>query len=186
MHLGPGLAAYYSQAEHFAHWTQVFADLYSGAFLQCTIVFLCGFSALGPGLIGLFLAGKGVMLGLCAAGVYSNGGAHGLVVYWLLTCLSDLILLVLLLWLALSAQAPWGNAAARFARSGAAHAAGTSFNAATFGSQLSGGVANWRGGVPGRGRISSSLRRSPPLNGAAYSHAGTGRCLHGLLQLFFD
>lgn len=102
---GQELAAYYSQAEHFAHWTQVFADLYSGAFLQCTIVFLCGFSALGPGLIGLFLAGKGVMLGLCAAGVYSNGGVHGLVVYWLLTCLSDLILLVLLLWLALSAQA---------------------------------------------------------------------------------
>lgn len=99
------LASYYGQGEHFSDWLSVFTDLYSGAFLQCTVLFLCGFSALAPWLIGVFLAGKGVVLGLCAAGVYSRGGAHGLVVYWLMTCLPELILLALLLWLALGAQA---------------------------------------------------------------------------------
>ena len=102
--LGKDLAAYYMDSTHYTAFSAVFLGLYSGAFLQLSAVALCGFSALGGGFLAAFFALKGAVFGLCAAGVFARGGARGLVVYWLMTCLPELCLLLLTLWLAVCAQ----------------------------------------------------------------------------------
>ena len=44
-------------------------------------------------------AGRGCFLGFCAANVASAAGAKGIVTYWLLSCLPDLSVLLIGLWL---------------------------------------------------------------------------------------
>ena len=99
--LGASLAQYYLDAEQYERFSQVFLALFAGAFLQLSALLLCGFSAVGGVLLGVGFAGKGWVLGTCAASVYVAGAQRGLVVYWLLTCLPDLGLLWLLVWFAL-------------------------------------------------------------------------------------
>ena len=63
------------------------------------LVVLCGFSSFGQGLLLLLFAGRGCFLGFCAANVASAAGAKGIVTYWLLSCLPDLSVLLIGLWL---------------------------------------------------------------------------------------
>lgn len=93
---GAALAAYYMDKQSFAAFGPVFLDLFAGAFLQSTIVLLCGFCALGAVPLAALFAVKGTYLGFCAANVFAAGGAKGLVAHWLITCLPDLGLLLLL------------------------------------------------------------------------------------------
>lgn len=94
------LAEHYMDKQTFADFGAVFTDLFAGAFLQATILLLCGFCALGLGLMTAFFALKGMYLGFCAASVFAVGGAKSLVIHWLLTCLPDIGLLLVMLSLA--------------------------------------------------------------------------------------
>lgn len=94
--VGTALAAHFMDRQSFAAFGPVFADLFAGAFLQCTLVLLCGFCALGAVPLAALFALKGVYLGFCAANVFASGGAKGLVAHWLITLLPDLGLLLLL------------------------------------------------------------------------------------------
>lgn len=102
---GSLLAAYYMDKQNFASWGQVFEDLYAGAFLQATLVLLFGFCALGMLLLSVLFALKGMYLGYCAAAVFAQSGAKGLLIHWLLTCLPDLSIVFLLFFLAACAAA---------------------------------------------------------------------------------
>lgn len=97
--VGQILADYYTDKQNFAAFVSTFAAQFSSVFLSASVVALCGTSALGPALMALFFAGKGTLLGLCAAAVYVQSGNRGLVIYWLLTFLFDMAALLLLLWL---------------------------------------------------------------------------------------
>lgn len=98
------LASYYRDPQNFTAFTSLFADQFSGAFLQAVLVLACGFSAVGSGFLGLYFVARGAILGLCAAQVYMQGGTRALVVHWLLTCLPDLGVFLVMLWLAIQAN----------------------------------------------------------------------------------
>lgn len=98
------LASYYRDPQNFTSVTTLFADQYSGVFLQAVLVLACGFSAVGSGFLGLYFVARGAILGLCAAEVYMQGGTRALVVHWLLTCLPDLGVFLVMLWLAIQAN----------------------------------------------------------------------------------
>lgn len=100
---GSVLAAQYMDKQSFAAFGPVFVDLLAGAFLQSTLVLLCGTCALGMLPLVLLFAIKGGWLGFCAANVYAAGGAGALVAHWLITCLPDLAVLLLLFSLVLRA-----------------------------------------------------------------------------------
>lgn len=102
--LGQALAAFYMDRQSFAAFGPVFVDMLAGAFLQCTLVLLGGFCALGWAVMAAVFALKGAYLGFCAASVFAAGGARALVVHWLLNCLPDLAVLMLLFSLALCAE----------------------------------------------------------------------------------
>lgn len=97
---GQQLAAYYLDASQFSAWLPVFTGQVAAAFLQLLLIILCGFSALGQGLLPLAFAARGCFLGFCAANVLAAGGVKGIVTYWLLSCLPDLCVLLVGLWLA--------------------------------------------------------------------------------------
>lgn len=97
---GASLAAYYMDGEHFSAAGTLFLDLYSGALLQAILVLVCGFSALGTVLLGGYFCLRGAVMGLCAASVFVQGGTRSLVVHWMLTCLPDLGVFLVMLWLA--------------------------------------------------------------------------------------
>ena len=101
--VGAALAAHCMDKQSFAAFGPVFADLFAGAFLQCTLVLLCGFCALGAVPLAALFAIKGAWLGFSAANVFAAGGAKGLVAHWLITCLPDLGVLLLLFALTLCA-----------------------------------------------------------------------------------
>ena len=101
---GQTLAKFYMDKQNFAAFGQVFAALFAAAFLQLTAVAACGSSVVGPAGLALLFAAKGVVLGACAAAVYLDAGARGLVIYWLLSSLQELAQLLLLLWLACAAS----------------------------------------------------------------------------------
>ena len=71
------LAGFYMDKQNFADFGAVFASLFSAAFLQMTAAALCGSSATGPAPLAVLFAGRGTMLGLCAAAVYASSGARG-------------------------------------------------------------------------------------------------------------
>ena len=98
---GTALAAYYMDTQHFASYWAVLSGLLAAVFLQASFVMLCGFHACGIAFLAAFFAAKGALMGLCAACVFSAGGAKALIIHWLLTCLPDLSTFLLLLWLAL-------------------------------------------------------------------------------------
>ena len=66
------LAGFYMDKQNFADFGAVFASLFSAAFLQMTAAALCGSSAIGPAPLAVLFAGRGTMLGLCAAAVYAR------------------------------------------------------------------------------------------------------------------
>lgn len=101
---GEELAAYYMDPENFSSFPTLFLNLFGGAFLQVTLVLLCGFSALGSAFLPLYFAARGVVLGICVAGIFVRGGTRALVIYWLLTCLPDLGIFLVMLWLAIQAH----------------------------------------------------------------------------------
>lgn len=100
---GAALAARYMDRQCFAAFGPVFTDLFAGAFLQSTLVLLCGFCALGALTLTALFALKGTWLGFCAANVFAAGGARALVAHWLISCLPDLGILLLLFALTLRA-----------------------------------------------------------------------------------
>lgn len=102
--LGNQLAAYYQTAENFSAFVPLFLDLLGSAFLQATLVLACGFSAVGSGFLCLYFVARGAVMGLCAASVFVQGGTKALVVHWMLTCLPDLSVFLIMLWLAAQAQ----------------------------------------------------------------------------------
>lgn len=102
---GAALAAYYMDGDHFSVVGTLFFDLYSGAFLQAVLVLVCGFSAMGTALLGGYFCLRGAVMGLCAASVFVQGGTRALVVHWMLTCLPDLGVFLVMLWLACQANA---------------------------------------------------------------------------------
>lgn len=97
---GAALAAFRMDKQNYAAFLTVYVRFLSGMFLQTTAVMLCGFHVGGSIFLGIFFVAKGILMGLCASGVYLAQGVRGLVVHWLLSCLPDLGLLLLLLWLA--------------------------------------------------------------------------------------
>lgn len=101
---GAALASYYTDSANFAAVSPLFMTLFGAAFLQAVLVFLCGFSALGSLFLGTYFAARGAVLGLCAAGVFVSGGTRGLVVHWMLTCLPDMGVFLVMLWLAVRAN----------------------------------------------------------------------------------
>ena len=100
---GTALAGYYMDGTNFRSFVPVFTGMFSGAFLQATWVMLCGFHLWGGALLVLFFALKGGLMGVCAACVYLQGGTRSLVVHWLLTCLPDLAVFLVMLWLSVTA-----------------------------------------------------------------------------------
>lgn len=98
---GTALAQYYMDGKNYTSLSQVFSGMLAGAFLQVTLVFLCGFSVWGTLFLAAFFAAKGALMGMCASCVFVAGGARSLVIYWLLTCLPDISVLVLEVWLSL-------------------------------------------------------------------------------------
>ena len=120
------LAVWYMDKQNFALFPTVLADLLSVSLLQLTLILLCGLSAAGVPLLAMLFGARGFMLGLCASGVFGAGGARSLVIYWLMSCLQDLVLLVAELWLSMYAaglagglfQEVFGSGAPRGALSG--------------------------------------------------------------------
>ena len=97
---GTALAAYYMDAENYSAFATLFFDLYSAALLQSVLVLACGFSALGTVFLGGYFCLRGAVMGLCAASVFMQGGTRALVIHWMLTCLPDLGIFLVMLWLA--------------------------------------------------------------------------------------
>lgn len=115
---GAALAARCMDKQSFAAFGPVFTDLFAGAFLQSTLVLLCGFCALGAVTLTALFALKGMWLGFCAANVFAAGGARALVAHWLISCLPDMAVLLLLFALTLRAE-PLCGALLRTALGGA-------------------------------------------------------------------
>ena len=78
----------------------VWCSWFAAAFLQASLIYLCGFHLWGSIFMGAYFAFKGTVLGVCASAIYASGGARALVVYWLLNCLPELVLSAFMLWLA--------------------------------------------------------------------------------------
>ena len=106
---GTDFAQYYLDRQNFTAFGTVFATLFTAAFAQLTFLVLSGFCALGMGLLVLFFALKGALLGLCTAALFAAGGAKGLVIYWLLTWLPEIALLLLTLYQAACAAGVCGG-----------------------------------------------------------------------------
>ena len=101
---GELLAAYYMNSSSYTSFFSRFLDIFGNAFLQSILVLLCGFSAMGSLFLGLYFAARGAVLGLCAACVFVQGGTRALVVHWMLTCLPDLGVFLVMLWLSIRAN----------------------------------------------------------------------------------
>lgn len=101
--IGSAFAQYYMDKQNYTSFAKLFVRLFSALFLQSGMVLLCGMNAVGIPLLAAFFGAKGALLGICAASVFLTSEARGLVVYWLMTCLPDVVTLVLLLWLAKNA-----------------------------------------------------------------------------------
>jgi hypothetical protein len=123
-------AQYYLDKQNFSVFRTVFAALYAAAFLQLSCIILCGFSVFGSPCLLLLFAAKGGFLGVCAAALYLSGGIKGMLLYWLMTFLPEITLLMLELWLVEPSyricrelfQTVFGNRAFRVSQSGAVKA----------------------------------------------------------------
>ncbi len=89
------LAAYAMDRQHLAVFARVFAEQFAAALAQLTLLLFCGFCALGLGIALLLFWAKGALWGGCTAIVYQTMGTRGLVVYWLLSILPEISLLLL-------------------------------------------------------------------------------------------
>lgn len=98
--LGQQLANYYMESERFSVWGTSFFNQMASSFVQLFLVALCGLSVLGTGLLITFFGAKGIFMGFCAANVLAAGGGDALAAYWVNSCLPNLSLLFLALWLA--------------------------------------------------------------------------------------
>ena len=98
--LGQQLANYYMESERFSVWGTSFFNQMASSFVQLFLVALCGLSVLGTGLLITFFGAKGIFMGFCAANVVAAGGGGALAAYWVNSCLPNLSLLFLALWLA--------------------------------------------------------------------------------------
>ena len=94
---GGSFAKFYLDKQNFLSFGGVFASLFTAALLQLTFLAVSGFCAIGMGLLVSFFALKGALMGICTAALYTAGGAKGLVIYWLLTWLPEISLLLLTL-----------------------------------------------------------------------------------------
>lgn len=98
--IGNFLAGYYTDFSRITSWSSLFTSQIAATFLQIMFMLLCGFSALGVGFLAIFFLSRGVFLGFCAANVLTQGGVTALGQYWITTCLFNILLLFVLLWLA--------------------------------------------------------------------------------------
>ena len=87
-------------AQSYTAFWSVWCSWFAAAFLQASLIYLCGFHLWGSIFMGAYFAFKGTVLGVCASAIYASGGARALVVYWLLNCLPELALSAFMLWLA--------------------------------------------------------------------------------------
>ena len=87
-------------AQSYTAFWSVWCSWFAAAFLQASLIYLCGFHLWGSIFMGAYFAFKGTVLGVCASAIYASGGARALVVYWLLNCLPELVLSTFMLWLA--------------------------------------------------------------------------------------
>lgn len=98
--LGQQLSMFYTAQDRLMVWSDLFISQSAAFFLQLFSVWLCGFTAFGFGLLLLLFAGKGLFLGFCSANILTLEGANALCLYWISGCLPQVMLLLLLLWLA--------------------------------------------------------------------------------------
>lgn len=98
--LGQQLADYYMASGRFSMWGTAFANQMASSFVQLFLIAMCGLSAIGMALLIVLFGAKGVFMGFCAANVVAYGGGSALAVYWVNSCLPNLSLLFLTLWLA--------------------------------------------------------------------------------------
>lgn len=98
--LGQQLADYYMESGRFSAWGPVFANQMTVSFVQLLLIALCGLSVIGTGLLVTLFGAKGAFMGFCAANVVASGGGGALAAYWVNSCLPNLSLLFLGLWLA--------------------------------------------------------------------------------------
>ena len=94
------LTEHIMSAQSYAAFWPVWCSWFAAAFLQASLIYLCGFHLWGGIYMGAYFAFKGTVLGVCASAIYGSGGARALVVYWLLNCLPELVLFAFMLWLA--------------------------------------------------------------------------------------
>lgn len=78
-------------AQSYTAFWSVWCSWFAAAFLQASLIYLCGFHLWGSIFMGAYFAFKGTVLGVCASAIYASGGARALVVYWLLNCLPELV-----------------------------------------------------------------------------------------------
>ena len=98
--LGQQLAAYYAKSPDGTAFAAAFGTEFAVCFLQLSAVLLCGFCVWGVGLLAAVFAVRGAFLGFCAASVTVESGAAGLLQYRAATMVSDVVVLLLCLWLA--------------------------------------------------------------------------------------
>lgn len=98
--LGQQLSTFYTAQDRLMVWSDLFISQSAAFFLQLLSVWLCGFTAFGFGLLLLLFAGKGLFLGFCSANILTLEGTNALCLYWISDCLPQVMLLLLLLWLA--------------------------------------------------------------------------------------
>lgn len=98
--LGQQLASYYMDYGRYSSWPFTFANQMASSFVQLFLLTLCGLSVVGTGALVLFFAAKGIFMGFCAANLVALGGGRALLVYWAISCLPNIVLLFLELWLA--------------------------------------------------------------------------------------
>ena len=85
-------------AQSYTAFWSVWCSWFAAAFLQASLIYLCGFHLWGSIFMGAYFAFKGTVLGVCASAIYASGGTRALVVYWLLNCLPELVLSAFMLW----------------------------------------------------------------------------------------
>ena len=118
---GQQLAAYYLDISQFSAWLPVFTDQIAAAFLQLMLVVMCAaFPRLGRGSCHCFLPAGAASWGFAPPMWQAQPEAKGIVTYWLLSCLPDLSVLLIGLWLSghalvlsrglFSRCFPWGGA----------------------------------------------------------------------------
>lgn len=94
------LTQHIMSAQSYTSFWPVWCSWFAAAFLQASLIYLCGFHLWGSIFMGAYFTFKGTVLGVCASSVYGSGGARALVIYWLLNCLPELVLFAFMLWLA--------------------------------------------------------------------------------------